>query len=198
MGTSDTTMADTAIPDYTDINGVDHKATWGTIKNTEVNTSAENLHTRQRRIASRILAAANLIAITGRRGRANWVVTNAQIATALQDNSSYVVNPMVNTMSQGASQSLYLAGTLAGLNVYVDPYQKWEDCRITVGRKGNGKEPGLVFMPYLLADSVNIVAEGTMAPKMLVNSRYALVPCGFYPESSVYTLVVDSPEFGII
>jgi hypothetical protein len=125
-------------------------------------------------------------------------VTNAQIATALQDNSSYVVNPMVNTMSQGASQSLYLAGTLAGLNVYVDPYQKWEDCRITVGRKGNGKEPGLVFMPYLLADSCSITAEGTMAPKMLVNSRYAITPVGFFPEMMYYTFIVDSPEFGIL
>ena len=197
MGTADTTMAALPIPEYTDVNGIDHKGTWGAIKNIEVNTSAENLHTRQRRIASRILAAANLIAITGRRGRATWVVTNAQVATALQDNSSYVVNPMLNTLSQGATQSLYLAGTLAGLQVFVDPYQTWEDTRVTVGRKGNGKEPGLVFMPYLLADTVSITSEGTMAPKMLVNSRYALVPIGFYPETQYYTFVVDS-DFGII
>ena len=198
MGTTDTTMADTTIKHFTDINGVDHKATWGTIVNSEVNTSAENLHTRQRRIASRVLAATNLIQVTGRRGRATWVVTNAQIATALQDCSGYVVAPMANTMAQDGSQNLYLAGTLAGLKVYVDPYMAWEDTRVCVGRKGDGNSPGVVFMPYILADQVTITAEGTMAPKMLVNSRYAIAEAGFYPELQYCTFVVDSPEFGII
>lgn len=200
MGTNDNglDMADTTIAHFTDINGVDHKGTWGAIANSEVNTSAENLHTRQRRIASRVLAATNLIQVTGRRGRATWVVTNAQVATALQDCSGYVVAPMANTMSQDGSQNLYLAGTLAGLKVYVDPYMTWEDTRVCVGRKGDGNSPGVVFMPYILADQVSITAEGTMAPKMLVNSRYAIADAGFFPETQYYTFVVASPEFGII
>ena len=198
MGTADLNMADTKIKNYTDIFGVDHKNTWGFIKNSEVNTSAENLHTRQRRIASRILGAANLIMVTGRRCRATWVVTNAQIATALQDCSGYVVAPMVNNMAQDGSQNLYMSGTLAGLKVYVDPYMTWEDTRVCVGRKGNGNEPGVVFMPYILADTVSITAEGTMAPKMLVNSRYAIADAGFYPELQYYTFSINSPEFGIL
>ena len=198
MGTADLNMRDTKIKNYTDIFGVDHKNTWGFIKNSEVNTSAENLHTRQRRIASRILGAANLIMVTGRRGRATWVVTNAQIATALQDCSGYVVAPMVNNMAQDGSQNLYMSGTLAGLKVYVDPYMTWEDTRVCVGRKGNGNEPGVVFMPYILADTVSITAEGTMAPKMLVNSRYAIADAGFYPELQYYTFSINSPEFGIL
>lgn len=55
---------------YVDIYGVDQAANWGNVTNSEVNTSAENLATRQRRIASRVLAAANLIQTVGRRGRA--------------------------------------------------------------------------------------------------------------------------------
>lgn len=198
MGTSDTTMANTSVKEYTDVFGVDHKASWGTITNTEVNTSAENLHTRQRRIMSRILAAANLIQITGRRGRPTWIVTNGQVATALQDCAGYVVAPMVNGMVQDGSKDLYMAGSVAGLKVYVDPYMDWEDTRVCVGRKGNGNEPGAIFMPYILADQVSITAEGTMAPKMLINSRYAIVDAGFFPETMYYTFVVDSPEFGII
>ena len=198
MGTSDTTMADTLVKEYTDVFGVDHKASWGTIANSEVNTSAENLHTRQRRIMSRVLAAANLIQITGRRGRPTWIVTNGQIATALQDCAGYVVAPMVNGMVQDGSKDLYMAGSVAGLKVYVDPYMAWEDTRICVGRKGNGNEPGAIFMPYILADTVSITAEGTMAPKMLINSRYAIVDAGFFPETQYYTFIVDSPEFGII
>lgn len=197
MGTADVNMADTAIKHYTDIYGVDHKATWGDIKNVEANTSAENLHTRQRRISSRILAAANFIQTTGRRGRATWIITNAKIATALQDVSSYVVAPMANNMAQDGSQNLFLSGRLAGLNVYVDPYMDWDDTRICVGRKGNGNEPGAIFMPYILADTVSITAEGTMAPKMLVNSRYTIADAGFFPESQYYTFCVNS-DFDII
>ena len=198
MGSANTTMAQTGAKTYADIMGVEHKTTWGEIKNSEVMTSAENLHTRQRRIASRVLAAATLIQNVGRRGRATWIVTNAQIAAALQDVSGYVVAPFANGMAQDGSQNLYLGGTLMGLKVYVDPYMDWNDTRICVGRKGNGNEPGVIFMPYILADTVSITAEGTMAPKMLVNSRYAIVDAGFYPETMYYTFVVDAPEFNLI
>ena len=198
MGKTATTMAATSIKTYADVHGIEHKGTWGTIENAEVNTSAENLHTRQRRILSRILAAANLIQITGRRGRPTWIVTNGQIATALQDCSGYVVAPFVNGMVQDGSKDLYMAGSVAGLKIYVGPYMAWDDTRICVGRKGNGNEPGAIFMPYILADTVSITAEGTMAPKMLINSRYAIVDAGFFPETQYYTFVIDSPEFGII
>lgn len=177
---------------YNDIYGVDQAAGWDYVKTTEVVSSAENLHTRQRRISSRILAASNLIQVTGRRGAASWVVTNSQIATALQDVSQYVVAPMANTFTQSATSSLYKAGTLAGIQVYVDPYMSWDDTRVCVGRKGTGNEPGVVFMPYILSDKISIVSEGTMAPKMLVNSRFAIVDCGFYPENMYYTFTVQS------
>ena len=196
--------AGTAVPfggiaNMMDIYGNDHNAAadWADVKNAEVLTSAENTHTRQRRISSRILAAANLIQTVGRRGRATWVVTNAKVASALQDVSGYVVAPMVNNMAQDGSQNLFLAGSIAGLRVYVDPYMPWEDTRICVGRKGDGNSPGVVFMPYILADTVSITAEGTMAPKMLVNSRYAIAEAGFYPELQYYTFAVDA-EMDII
>ena len=186
--TAKMTIKDMGVKEYVDIDNNDYSG-WE-VANAEVMTAAENLHTRQRRVASRILAAANLIQTTGRRGRATWAVTNAQVATALQDVSSYVVAPMANSMAQDGSQNLFLGGTLAGLKIYVDPYMDWDDCRVCVGRKGNGNEPGLVFMPYILADTVSITAEGTMAPKMLVNSRYALAQAGFYPETQYYTFAV--------
>ena len=197
FGTAPRALADFPIKEFKDLDGNDWKANWGDVKEAEVITSAENLHTRQRRISSRILAAANLIQVVGRRGRGTWVVTNAKVASALQDVSSYVVAPMVNNLSQDGSQNLFLNGTLAGLKVYVDPYMAWDDTRICVGRKGNGNEPGVVFMPYILADTVSITAEGTMAPKMLVNSRYAIADAGFFPETQYFTFAVDS-DFEII
>ena len=198
MGTSASKpLASFGLKEFKDVYGDDQFARFADVKNAEVNTSAENTYSRQRRISSRVLAAANLVQVTGRRGRANWIVTNAQVATALQDCAGYVVAPMVNNLLQDGSRDLYQAGTLAGIKVYVDPYMEWDDCRICIGRKGNGNEPGVIFMPYILADTVSITAEGTMAPKMLVNSRYAIADAGFFPESQYFTFGVYS-DFGLI
>ena len=177
--------------------GLDGKTVQNTtIYNATQNTSAENVTTHQRRIMTRCLAASNLIASVSRRGRGEWMVTNTAILTALQDCSQFVYAPMRNTMIQGGNESLYMAGELAGMQVYVDPFMTWEDTRICIGRRAtvtnnkvNGS--GVVFMPYILADQVQIIAEGTMAPKMLMNSRFAIVDCGFYPEQNYYTFMVD-------
>ena len=176
------------------VDEVDYAKDLGKLANAAHNTSAENITTWQRRIMSRVLAASNLIAQVGRRGRANWVVTNTQVISALQDAANFVVAPMVNTLSQDGSQSLYFAGSLAGLNLYVDPYMAWDDTRVLVGKKGDGNCPGVIFMPYILADTVQTVVEGTMAPKLLINSRYAIVDAGFHPETAYYCFYVCSDE----
>ena len=165
------------------------------VASSETNSAAENLHTRQRKIMSKILATANLIAIRGRRGPATFAVTNGQVGSALQDVAGFVPAPMANTLNQQTG-SLYPIGTLAGLAIYVDPYMSWSDTRVTVGRKGDGNSPGLVFMPYLMAESVQTIAEGTMAPKIAVKSRYALVEAGFHPESMYITFGVANEAGG--
>ena len=151
-----------------------------------VNSASENLHSRQRKIMSKILAISNLIAVRGRRGNATFVVTNGAVAGALQDCSGFVAAPMANTLNQMGG-SLFPVGTLAGLAVYVDPNMSWNDTRFLVGRKGDGQSPGLVFMPYLMAESVQAIVEGTMSPKIAVMSRFALVEAGFFPESMYLT-----------
>ena len=165
---------------------------WGTILNATRNTSAENVYTHQRRIMSRVLAAANLITNVSRFGRPNFVVTNTKILSALQDCAGFVIAPMVNNLTQDGSNSLYFAGSIAGLNIYVDPFMTWDDTRVLVGRKGDGNTPGVVFMPYILADTVQTIVEGTMAPKLLVNSRFAIVDAGFHPEQQYLTFMVHS------
>lgn len=175
--------------------GIDNKNAaqgWGPVKNATQNTAAENFTTHQRRIMTRVMAASNLIANVSRFGRGQWVVCSTQMLSALQDCAGYVVAPMQNTLTQDGNGSLYFAGSIAGLNIYVDPYMLWNDNRICVGRKSDGNTPGVVFMPYILADTVQIVAEGTMAPKMLVNSRFAIVDAGMHPEQNYFTFMVDT------
>lgn len=177
---------------FVGIDGKNATEGWGAVKNATQNTSAENTYTHQRRISSRILAAANLVAQVSRWGRANFVVTNAQILSSLQDCAGFVVAPMVNTLTQDGSSSLYFAGSIAGLNVYVDPYMTWDDTRVLVGRKGDGNSPGVIFAPYILADTIQITAEGTMAPKLLTNSRFAIIDFGMHPDQNYFTFMVDA------
>lgn len=183
---------------FVGIDGVNAATNWGAVMNATQNTSAENTYTHQRRIASRVLAAANVIANVSRWGRANWIVTNTQIASALQDCSGFVVAPAVNDLVQDGSRSLYFAGSLMGLNVYVDPFMTWDDTRVCVGRKSDGNTPGVIFMPYILADTVQTIVEGTMAPKLLVNSRFAIVDAGFHCEQNYITFMVDADGAYII
>jgi hypothetical protein len=181
--------------------GIDNEnaaTNWGNVKNATQNTSAENTYTHQRRIASRVLAAANVIANVSRFGRGNWIVTNTQILSALQDCAGFVIAPAQNDLVQDGSRSLYFAGTLLGLSVYVDPYMTWDDTRICVGRKSDGNTPGVIFMPYILADTVQTIVEGTMAPKLLVNSRFAIVDAGFHCEQNYLTFMVDADGAYII
>ena len=177
---------------FVGIDEVNYAEKWGNIANATKNTAAENVYTHQRRIMSRVLAAANVITHVSRFGRPNFVVTNTKILSALQDCAGFVIAPMTNTLTQDGSNSLYFAGSIAGLNVYVDPFMKWDDTRVLVGRKGDGNTPGVVFMPYILADTVQTIVEGTMAPKLLVNSRFAIVDAGFHPEQQYLTFMVHS------
>jgi len=156
----------------------------------------ENLSTLQRRLYSRILAAANVVANRGRRGPANFIVTNAAIASALQDISQFTFAPFTNTLTQN-NGTLYPVGSLAGMTVYVDQNMRYDDTRVCVGRKGGDDEPGLKFMPYMMAESIQTISEGTMSPKIAVKSRYALVEAGFLPESLYMTFFVNLPAGGI-
>ena len=141
----------------------------------------------QRRIYTKILAASNLIATRGRRGPATFAVTGGEMATALQSVAGFIAYPLSNTVNQ-AGGSLYPIGAIAGVTIYVDPNRAFNDYTVAVGRKGDGNSPGLVFMPYLMAESVETIAEGTMAPKIAVKSRFALVDAGFNPELMYYTM----------
>ena len=132
-----------------------------------------------RRILTAILAAGNLIAQRGRRGAGNFAVIGGKVASALQGVAGFVAYPMANTINQVAG-SIYPLGSIAGINVYTDPSIDFNSVEILVGRKGDGNGPGLVFMPYLMAESVQTIVEGTMAPKVAVKSRYALVEAGFH------------------
>ncbi len=180
------------VPNYIGKQGT---AIGGTAKPASVagpaSSTFENLSTVQRRLYSRILAAANVVANRGRRGPANFIVTNSQIASALQDISQFTFAPFTNTLTQN-NGTLYPVGSLAGMTVYVDQNMSFGDTRVLVGRKGADDEPGMKFMPYMMAESIQTISEGTMSPKIAVKSRYALVEAGHLPETMYFCFHVNT------
>jgi len=157
----------------------------------------ENQDTVIKRIMALILAGGNVVMQRGRRGPANFIVTNIKMATALQTNAQYTFSPIANTFNQN-NGSLYPLGTIAGMTLYVDPNMTYEDTRVLIGRKGAADEPGTVFCPYLMAESVKLITEGTGAPKVIIKSRYALVDAGWHPETQYLTLFIKTAPGALI
>lgn len=150
----------------------------------------ENRDTLIKRIATNFLLASNWILQRGRYGAATFAVTNITVATLLQTNAQYAFSPLANNISQNGG-SLYPIGTMSGMTIYVDPLMSGSDCRVCVGRKGAKDEPGVHFCAYLMAETYRTIAEATMAPKLMVKSRYSLVDAGFFPETQYVTFAVD-------
>jgi len=149
----------------------------------------DNTSTLQRRLVTKVLELANLIYHRGRFGAGTFIVTNGRIASALADVAGYVITPFNNDLPSGAGQ-LYPAGKVYGLTVYVDPNMKFGDDRIIIGRKGADEEPGVKFLPYIMAESLQTISEGTFSPKIGMKSRYAITEAGWHPETQYLTLEV--------
>ena len=152
----------------------------------------ETSHAVQRKLISKILNASNYIATEGRVGPAQFVVTNGNIAAALQDIAGYTINPTKSKIS--GSGQLYPVGQIGDVSIYVDPYMKYNDNRILVGRKNQPDQPGIVFVPYLMAQSISLISEATFAPRMLLRSRYAVGELGWYPQKQYMTIYVADPD----
>lgn len=154
----------------------------------------ETTHAIQRKLITKLAHASNFIATEGRVGPAQFAVTNGGLAAALMDIAGYTINP-VKAKVNGAGQ-LYPVGTIGDIQIYVDPYMRYNDNRIVLGRKNNPDQPGLIFVPYLMAQSISVISEATFAPRMLLRSRYAIADVGFFPQKQYMTIVVkDSGQF---
>jgi len=151
----------------------------------------ETTHSIQRKLIAKINNASNFIATEGRVGPAQYLVTNGNLASVIQDVAGYTLNPVKANLN--ANGQLFPMGSVGNLTIYVDPYQRWDDNRIFLGRKNSVEQPGLVFIPYLMAQSISLISEATWAPRMLIRSRYAIADIGFFPHKQFMTIwVTDS------
>ena len=148
----------------------------------------ETYHSIQRKVITKINEASNYILTEGRVGPAQYLITNGRMAAIFQDVVGYTINPANGKLSTNGQ--LYPQGTIGNISIYVDPYQAQGDLSIFLGRKNAVDQPGLLFVPYLLAQNVSLISEGTFAPVMLIRSRYAIVDCGYFPEKQFFKISI--------
>lgn len=148
----------------------------------------ENAGSFQRKLVSKINTASTYILQQGRYGAASYIVTSGRVAALLTDNAGFVASPYASSMDAG--NQLYPAGTLGKMVVYVDPYQDLNDTTVYLGRKNSIEQPGIVFVPYLMAQSLSLISEATRAPRLFLRSRYAVTEIGFYPEKQFMSLMI--------
>jgi len=127
---------------------------------------------RAKALLLQIEKEANEIAIQTRRGKGNYVICSAQVASLLAASNSMdydgstaiTVDPTGNTF----------AGTLpSGIKVYVDPYASAEYC--TVGYRGsNPYDAGLFYCPYVPLQMVKAVGENDFQPRIGFKTRYGM------------------------
>jgi hypothetical protein len=154
--------------------------------------SGETTHAVQRKLITKMVHASNFIATEGRVGPAQFAVTNGGLAAALMDIAGYTINPTKSKIN--GSGQLYPVGQIGDIQVYVDPYMKYNDNRIVLGRKNNPDQPGIIFVPYLMAQSISLISEATFAPRLLLRSRYAVAEVGWYPQKQFMQIGVYDPE----
>lgn len=148
----------------------------------------ETTHSAQRKLLTRIDEASHFIATEGRIGPAQYLVTNGKIASILKTAAGYQISPIKSSLN--AQGQVYPMGQIGDITIYVNPYMKYNDDRILLGRKNNTDQPGVIFIPYLMAQSITITSEATFAPRLLLRSRYAVADIGYFPQKQYATLHV--------
>ena len=148
----------------------------------------ETTHAVQRKLITKILHASNFIATEGRVGPAQFLVTNGGLAAAFMDVAGYTINPVKSKIN--ASGQLYPVGSIGDITIYVDPYMKYNNRKLVLGRKNNPDQPGIIFVPYLMAQSISLISEATFAPRVLLRSRYAVAEVGFFPHKQYMSINV--------
>jgi len=116
---------------------------------------------------------ANAIALNTRRGKGNFVICSANVASALAAAGS-LDTAQVNGLQVDTTGNTF-AGTLNGrLKVYVDPFATSD--YVTVGYRGtNPYDAGLFYCPYVPLTMVRAVDENTFQPKIGFKTRYGMV-----------------------
>ena len=136
---------------------------------------------------------ANAIAQQTRRGKGNFIITSADVASALAmsgtlDYTSGLSGAGGPSIGEVDDTGNLLVGTMNGrIKVYVDPYSANVSSNhyYVVGYKGTSPyDAGLFYCPYVPLQMLRSIDPGTFQPKIGFKTRYGMVANPFVTQSN--------------
>jgi hypothetical protein len=134
----------------------------------------------------------NEIGHATRRGKGNFMICSADVASALsmggmlESGHALTVDDTMSTF----------AGTMNGMKVYVDPYYTSGVGQFyVVGYKGSSPyDAGLFYCPYVPLQMVRAMGENTFQPKIGFKTRYGMVKNPFVGDGGA-TMTKDENQY---
>lgn len=152
-------------------------------------TTKEKEDILRRKIITKILHCSNIIAVSSRRGPANKVIVSTSMGTIIQDMAGFTFNNLAGSVNSVTTLSLYPIGILGGMQVYVDPFMRFDDTSVLVYRCENHKDVNTNINPGLKLiykeDSIEDIDSDTEKAKI------AIVETGFKPENNYFLMKLD-------
>lgn len=132
---------------------------------------------RFRGLMFQIEREANVIAKETRRGKGNFIVCSADVASALAMGGFLNLSPALNVDMQVDDTGNVFAGVLNNkFKVYIDPFVASNTNFVCVGYKGQSPyDAGMFYCPYVPLQMVRAVGQDTFQPKIGFKTRYGLV-----------------------
>jgi len=132
----------------------------------------------------------NQIAKDTRRGKGNFIICSADVASALAMGGFLNISPALNVSLDVDDTGNTFAGTLNGkIKVYIDPYIDTTATSgsnfVCTGYKGSSPyDAGMFYCPYVPLQLMRAVDTSTFQPKMAFKTRYGMVANPFAEGSS--------------
>lgn len=144
---------------------------------------------RFRGLMFQIEREANQIAKDTRRGKGNFIVCSADVASALAMGGFLNLSPALNVDMQVDDTGNVFAGVLNNkFRVFIDPFVANNVNFVTVGYKGTSPyDAGFFYCPYVPLQMVRAVGQDTFQPKIGFKTRYGIVANPFAGRNSTFS-----------
>jgi hypothetical protein len=148
-----------------------------------------------RTLYNRLLREANQIALTTRRGSANFIICSSNVCAALETLSGFMYAAVPGTVKP--TIGVAKVGTLDGrFTVYMDTFAYTD--YITLGYKGTGYDNGIIYCPYIPLQMQKVIDPVTFQPKIGFMTRDAIAANLYGTQTYYRTFAVNfgSSSFG--
>jgi len=119
---------------------------------------------------------ANKIAKDTRRGKGNFVIVTADVASALAMSGFLQISGGEQDIKEVDDTGNTFVGTIAGkMKVYIDPYSAGTNYACVGYRGSSPYDAGLFYCPYVPLQMVRAVGENDFQPRIGFKTRYGMV-----------------------